>query len=346
MRRTTMNLALALLTASSIAVLGCGSSVPGAPGVPGKGGAGTVDPNTCGNYAAHDAGRKLKAFLEATVQLEKAVSDSENYLRDTCALMGRELGLPGDRLSGNTKDVCSLVSAELSDSLQVGIGGKANLKVEAKPAVCTVNVDAGASAVAECEARASADVQVACSGTCEGTCSGTCHGTCAGSAGTGGSGGECAGQCDGRCEGSCSGSCVGHAEVEAEASCKAAAEVRANAEATCTEPEVNVSFDSEVVVDTSKAEAAVKAIEVGLPRLVRAHANAMGPLKFAAEGWIKTARDLAKAGPRLTSSLGDQAMCVAGQLSAAAAMIPSIQVSLEVQVEVSAEVSGSAGGGV
>ena len=48
-----------------------GGSVPSTPAVPGGlgGASGEVDPNSCGNYAAVDAGMKLKAFLQATKDL-------------------------------------------------------------------------------------------------------------------------------------------------------------------------------------------------------------------------------------------------------------------------------------
>lgn len=52
--------------------------VPSAPAVPGGlgGASGEVDPNTCGNYAATDAGAKLKAFLQATKDLETTTAET------------------------------------------------------------------------------------------------------------------------------------------------------------------------------------------------------------------------------------------------------------------------------
>src|SRR5690606_18165722 len=128
------------------------------------------------------AGRKLKAFLEATVALDAAVQNTENYLRDTCAMMGKELGVSGD---GDTRTVCTNVSNALREHLSVGLKAGARLDIKYKPAVCTVNVQAAASAAAQCEARAEADVSVRCEGSCRGTCQGTCEGKCAGKAGTG-----------------------------------------------------------------------------------------------------------------------------------------------------------------
>lgn len=319
--------------------------VPGAPGIPGRG-ASKVDPNTCGNYAASDAGRKLQAFLEATVKLDAAVSSTESYVRDTCSMMGAELGVDKAVLSGDTRTACMAVSDALKAHMQVGLKAGARLKIDYQPAVCVVNVEAAASAAAKCEAKAEADVSVRCSGSCQGTCQGTCKGTCKGAAGTGqGASGQCNGQCQGTCEGSCSGGCEGHADVQADASCKAKAEVYANVEAKCTEPELNISFDAAMVADKSKLDAAIRAVKKGMPRLLMVQAKMTGPVKAAFTGWSKASAQLAGAGRDLVSSLGDQALCVSGQIAAAAGMVTNIEASISVQVEVSAEISGSASGG-
>lgn len=339
-------LAAAGLTAAIFAITACPGggvpSVPNKPNMPGQS-ASSVDPNTCGNYAATDAGRKLKAFFEATVQLDKAVHDSENYLLDTCKMMGTELGMTA--LEGDTKTVCTNVINQLKDNLKVGIKAEAKLDIQYKPAVCEVNVEAAADFAAKCEGKATADVAVKCEGTCSGTCNGTCDGTCQGQAGTAGSGGQCNGQCDGTCSGTCSAGCDGHADVDASAECKAKAEVSANVEAKCTEPEVTVNYDAGIVVDKTKLDAAVAAIKKGLPRILMIQKKMAGPVMAAFTTWSKTAQDLAAASGKLASSFGDQAMCITGQLAAAAKMVAGIQVSINVQVEVSASASASAGAG-
>jgi hypothetical protein len=334
---TKRSLVVAALAVGIIGLAGC----PGGAGVPGvPGGSGKVDPNTCGNYAANDAGRKLKAFLEATVALDAAVHDSENYIVDTCKMMGAELGVTDT--SGGTKEVCDRVSAALKEHLKLGLKAEARLDIKYKPAVCEVNVEAAASAAAECEGKASADVGVKCSGTCGGTCNGACDGKCEGKAGTGGSGGDCAGHCEGTCQGSCSGGCDGHADVDAEASCKAKAEVSASVEAKCTEPELTIDFNAQAVVDKAKLEAAVAAIKKGLPRILLVQKKVSGPLLGAFKSWAKAAAELKDAGKDLYNSLGDQALCVSGQIAAAAGMVANVQASIDVQIEVSASVSGSA----
>ena len=72
--------------AATAALAACpgGKGLPGKPnipgsdkvpgGVPGVGPDASLDPNACGGYASSDAGRKLKAFLEATQAVEKSLS--------------------------------------------------------------------------------------------------------------------------------------------------------------------------------------------------------------------------------------------------------------------------------
>jgi hypothetical protein len=309
--------------------------------MPGKS-AGNVDPNTCGNYAANAAGAKLKASLEATVQLNEMVLASEAEVKGACAGMAEELGIPSD---GDTKKTCNAVATAIRDNLKAGFKAEASLKVDYKPAVCTVKADVAAEVAAKCEAEAGGSASVTCEGGCSGTCKGECDGKCAGKAGSGGSGGSCDGQCEGTCKGECSGGCEGSADVHASAECEAKAEVSANVEAECTEPELDVSFDAKAVADLPKVEKTVAAIKKGLPKLLQVSVKIGGPVRQAFTTWAKSAKALAGSTGDLYASLGEQASCVGGQLAAAAGMVGSVEVSIDVQVEASAEVSGSAGGG-
>jgi len=340
MRRTKQMGLVTLFCAAGLMTLGgCPKgAIPG--GVPGGGGgaAKSVNPNTCGNYAASDAGRKLKRFLQATLMLEKAVMNTENYVKNACLDMARPLGIAP---TGDTKTVCQSTIKALKNHMQVGVKAGARLDVKYQPAKCEVNIDAAAKFSAKCEAQASASASVRCSGSCGGTCSGKCNGTCEG----GNSGGQCNGVCKGTCEGSCSGGCDGHAEVQGSASCRADAEVRANVEAKCTKPKLDVNFDAGIVVDKSKVDAAVASIKAGIPNLLMVKAKVEGPIKRAFMTWSRAARELAKASGKLYSSLGKQAACVGGQLAAAVAMIARINMSIEVQVSVSVEAQGSVSGG-
>ena len=339
MRRVTAGLVGSALLAV-LALTGCpGGASP--PGIPGRGGkASSVDPNTCGNYAASEAGAKLKAFLEASVTLNEAVIEMEGEVKASCNGMAEKLGVSTE---GDTKAVCNAVSDAIKANLKAGFKGKAALKVDYKPAVCTVNADVAVDAAAKCEASASADVKVECTGSCSGTCKGECKGECEGKAGGGGAKGECNGKCEGTCQGSCSGGCEGSADVQASAECEAKAEVAANIEADCTEPELTVDFEAEAVVSKPKVEAVVEALKGGLPKMLAISARLKGPTAHAVKTWSKTAKNLAQASGKLYSSLGDQAACVGGQLAAAASMVTKVEASVSVSVEASASVSGAAG---
>lgn len=331
------------LPARSLWIAACAAAVlaltacPGGPKIPGRS-SGGVDPNTCGNYAASDAGRKLKAFLEATVRVDQEAQRLVNIVGESCAIMGRELGMAASELEGQPKDVCARVYGRLNDDLKVSIKADAKLKVVYKPAVCTLDLQASARAAAQCEAKAEADVQMTCNGTCSGTCNGTCKGS--GSAGTGGSGGS--GECNGVCEGSCQGSCDGWAEANASAECRAQAEVNASVDMTCTEPEFTVEAEASAIVDASKAEKALNAMRKGFPKIFSVQAR-LKPFEAAVKTWAGTATSLAGAGRDLANSFKDQALCITGQIKAAADAVARVNVNIEVSVEVSASASASAG---
>ncbi len=158
-----MRIVPSLALVALVAMTGCPKKLPGgAPGVPGGvpggmpgGSSGEVDPNTCGNYAVSDAGRKLHAFLEATVELQTALQETEEVEKTSCKMMGSELQMaPGD-LEGTTQDVCARVFTTLQNDLKVKVATQPAIVVEYKPGVCTVDAHAQASAAAECEGSAS-----------------------------------------------------------------------------------------------------------------------------------------------------------------------------------------------
>src|ERR1700689_3847086 len=72
---------------------GCGGKLPGGHGVPSApgglpGGSGEVDPNSCGNYSASDAGAKLKVFLAATKLLQDTTVETAKVVKQSCIMMG------------------------------------------------------------------------------------------------------------------------------------------------------------------------------------------------------------------------------------------------------------------
>jgi modification target Cys-rich repeat protein len=335
------------------ALVGCPKNVPGGGSLPDKGGlpgggsvpgglggaSGEVDPNTCGNYAAMDGGAKLKAFLQATKDLEKTTEETVHVVRQSCEMIGREMGMTDADFKGETNEICTHVYAALRDNMKVAFKAQAGLKIKYKPAVCRVNVDAEAKAAAECEGKASADVGA----TCTGACHGKCDGTCSGKAGTGGNSGEC----NGECKGTCHGECEGHADVKASAQCRASASVKASVDVKCTEPELTVDVDAKMTLDKSKAEMVVRALKNGLPKALSVKAH-LEPLKAAVEIWAQSAKELKDMGPKFINSFKDQALCISGQLAAAVGMIgkinTNVSVSVNVSVSASATASGSAGG--
>ncbi|MEO8703739.1 MAG: hypothetical protein ABI867_27055 [Kofleriaceae bacterium] len=331
-----------LVACAAIAALaGCpkgklpgGGEMPGkgltdkVPGVPGDA---MLDPNACGGYASSDAGRKLKAFLQATQDLEKATTETAAVVKNSCEIVGKELGMTEADFKGETKDICAAVYGQIDKNLNgVALKSKAALKVKLKPAVCTVDANASVQAAASCEAKASADIKATCSGSCNGKCDGKCA--------TKGANGECAG----KCEGSCGGKCDGYADVNASAQCKANAEVKASVDVQCSEPELTIDYDAKLVVDKAKAEATIKGLKAGLPKILSVRARLI-PLKHAVETWAKSAAELKSSALSLANNFKDQAKCVTGQIYAAAKMTANIQANVSVSVEVSASASGSIG---
>jgi len=319
-----------LLIVAASAALAAMAACPGGGGVPGKGGGG-VDPDKCGNYAdVSDAGRKLHAFLQATAELQTTVNGIEAEVRTGCDAMAKELGIAP---KGSNKEVCDAVFKQLRDDLSAGVKAQASLNIKYKPAVCTINVEAAASASAECEAQASGSAKV----TCEGTCHGTCDGTCKGSTGKGG-------ECNGECAGTCSGECEGGADVQGSAECEARGEVHAAAEMKCTPAELTVEAQASAVVDKPRADRAIAAMKAGLPQILTVSAK-IKPLKGAVETWVATAKGVTQAGKELAGQFKDQALCLTAQISAAGAAVADVQASFSFSVDVSVEASASASGG-
>jgi hypothetical protein len=339
--RTTHFLIAAVLVAACGGKLPGGKNVPGSDKVPGGlgGESGMVDPNSCGNYAGVEAGARLKSFLEAVADLQTRSNETVEVVKTSCKMMGTELGMSEADLGGDTKEVCDKVWAAYNDNMKVAFKSKAALKITYKPAVCKIDVQATANVAAKCEGKASADVGATCSGVCNGTCDGQCSG--AAKAGTGGSAG--AGQCNGECKGTCKGDCQGHADVNASAQCKAKAQASASAEMKCTEAEFSVALDAKLVVDKSKAEMTLKAMQAGFPKLLSLNAR-LEPLQAAVKSTVAAAAELKDMGATFAQSFKDQAMCISGQIAAAASAATNIQANVSVSVEVSASASASAGG--
>jgi hypothetical protein len=295
-------------------------------------GDGPVDANSCGGFAgAGDAGRKLKLFLQATSDLEKATLDTLEVVKNSCIIMGKELGMSDADFKGETKDICAAVYGKVQDGMKVAFKGQAALKIKVTPPVCRVDAQAQAQAAASCEAKASADMKVSCTGVCHGKCEGTCEG--------GGAGGKC----DSKCSGTCNGQCEGSADVNASAQCRASASVKASIDVQCTEPAIDIAADAKLTLDKAKAEATIKALKAGLPKILSVRSRLV-PLGAAVKNWVASARELKDAGASLANQFKDQALCVTGQIAAAAKAVGRIEANVSISVSVSASATGTIGG--
>jgi hypothetical protein len=142
-----------------------------------------------------------------------------------------------------------------------------------------------------------------------------------------------------RCEGSGS---TGTGGTSGSGACESSAQVEAALAVKCTPAELTIGYKAEVAVDKDKLERAVNALRVGLPKIANVYARLV-VIKKAALAWADSAAGLVKAGRSILSDIGDQVLCVSGQLALAADAAAGIVGSIDVSVEVSVEVSGSAG---
>lgn len=301
----------------------------------GGGGGAAISPDTCGKIDSSNVGRKVYAFLVASSELDRASFELENSVKNACAKMARELGVSPE---GDTKTVCMRAKAELDANLQVSVKTEKRLVTKYTPPVCTTDVSFTADFAAKCDAKVTADISVNCQGSCGGTCNGACDGQCSG----GGGGGQCNGQCNGTCRGSCSGSCNGYANVNASAECKASAEIRATTHTTCTPAKTEIVQQDVTVVDATKWNKAMAAINAGLPELLTAKAK----LELTAKAvvlWVQTGASLAKGIGSFADQLGEHTVCVGAQLAGVVAAAANISARIDVSIEVSASVSASAG---
>lgn len=313
-------------------VVGC----PPQPGTgPGGGGGAGINPGACGDLSGDAVSRKLHSFLVASAELDRASLELERSVHDACVRMATELGVPTE---GNTETVCQRAAAELQANLQVSVSQETRLVTRYVPPECTSQIDFTAGIVAECEARVVSDVSVRCEGTCSGACAGTCAGTCAAR----GADGQCAGACDGTCNGSCSGGCEGYATVDASAECRASAEIQASIHTECTEPRVEVVRETVTVVDDTKFQRAMAAINAGMPTLLRVSAKAELVGK-ALVNWVSTGASLVKSSGQLVASLGERGVCIGAQLAATVAAAVQIEARVSISIQASASISTSAG---
>jgi len=130
--------------------------------------------------------------------------------------------------------------------------------------------------------------------------------------------------------------------ANASAECRASAEIRASIHTECSEPKVEIVRENVTVVDDSKFQKAMAAIEAGMPAILRA-TKKLELTGKALGNWVSTGAELVQSSGKLVADLGEKGVCVAGQLLAVAAASTNIQARVSVSIEVSASVSASAG---
>lgn len=128
----------------------------------------------------------------------------------------------------------------------------------------------------------------------------------------------------------------------ASAECRASAGIRATTRTECSEPKVEVVRENVTIVDDSKFQKAMAAIDAGMPAILRATKKLELAGKAVAT-WVETGANLVASSGKLVADLGEHGVCVAGQLIAVAAASTNIQARISVSIEVSASVSASAG---
>jgi hypothetical protein len=216
-------------------------------------------------------------------------------------------------------------SCEVEASADVKCEGSAMLQctVTAPSVECTGTCQGSCEVELTAEAACDGTCTGSCSGTCSaysdsgatmcaGKCDGMCMGSCKAELGAAAScSGKCEGECtvekpDGGCEGGirasckaeanamvmCGGRCDGEVEPPSvKAECKASASAEAKLNVECSPPRVAISYQLKAGLDaqaSAQFEAAIKNLEVRLPRLLAASAKADLVVE-AGEGLIASA---------------------------------------------------------
>ncbi|MFV8749384.1 hypothetical protein ACNOYE_02405 [Nannocystaceae bacterium ST9] len=303
-----------------------------------------------------DVDANLGAFMQAALDIQRIADQSEANVSAACIKMGRDLGVPDDKLKSQDDDKVSVPCAAVAAQIDTILKGGVKISVDYQPpscqmdanfkskceAECGMEVDPG-KVVAECEpAKLSGYCQGTCSGSCEGTCNGQCSGECTAKDSKGNCIGECKGTCTGKCDSTCHAKCEGEwkapsCEVEVEeskvkAECSANCEASADFRASCRPAKVDVKHDA-------KVEAAAKlsaTLRANLPALLQAQIRLGKQLAGDLQVVVKT-------GNKLRGELQGAGAKAGACVSAAIQGLASASVKINVSVKASASVSGKAG---
>lgn len=246
-----------VLGIASPMLIDCGGKLPGTGGLGDALKEGAEMAKGCDEFKAGSFGSldlkgdakvqgQIKAFLQASYDVNKTVVTLEGDLINSCAALGKDLGMAEGDLKGEVgggkgaEKVCTAVAAKLKTMLAAQ--AEAKLAVEYDPPKCYADVEGMAKCMdecgspiepgkleascsggeisgtceAECKGKCTVDAGAECTGTCRAACSGKCEA---------GFKGSCGGKCDGKCDGkdskgaACAGQCEGKCDAKAEGTC-------------------------------------------------------------------------------------------------------------------------------
>jgi hypothetical protein len=202
-----------------------------------------------GNFGSDEAARKVEAFLQSTVDLNRASRALADSVTQACKNIGAAIGVPAAEMepsggavgdADRVRAACTRASREVRAVIQGALPNGAKLSLTYTPPVCEVSASAyvdcaascdvnvrpgelrvdcepGSVQIGRCEASCSGECWVegsascsgSCSATCTGSCTGNCYGSCSGTCSYIDGSGNCAGTCSGTCTGRCDATCTG-----------------------------------------------------------------------------------------------------------------------------------------
>jgi hypothetical protein len=298
----------------------------------------------CGELGQSADAQKVEAFLETGARFEEDSLALASEVEGVCTVMAADLGVEVPSAQGEQLQVeatCRAVANEIHTIIDEALPSGATIEMAYTPPVCSFELDAMASCVAECDASFVAENNVTCEG---GQLVGACEGTCSGECRADGTTSEVQGYCAGECAGSCDVAmqaprCEGEAYVEADAHCEAACDARIDARAECTEPSLEMSWSIDVdPAAQARFDALIATLEANYPRLLALTARLENVV--ASGGELVTAFEGAAGA---AGNLGYMAtMCFADSTLLAASSLATIEVTMTVSVEVSASATAQA----
>lgn len=270
---------------------------------------GMRDELACGALGADADAQKVEAFLDTSARFEADTLALSADVEATCAAMADDLGMEIPSATGDQLQVeatCGALAVEIHSIVDAALPRDASLDVTYDAPVCTVDLDAMASCVAECDASLAASSDI-----------------------------ECVDSAEQRI-------CTGDSSARADAQCEASCDARVSVRAECTEPSLVV--DAAVSVDPeaqARLDALLLTLDANYPRFLALEAR-LEEVTTSSADLVTSFGDAADAAGR--SSIRAMA-CLADASAVAADSVRTIDVTFSVSVEVSASVSASAEAG-